>query len=143
MDCMLPAPESRVMDEPPIMDLRLLASPLLSSSSSLSDESWLLIHRSGQLFFLIHLLFTGFCKKSQLARDTCYSCGWGGDKFACCCDHTFCGSLLCGKKCPEYFVSFDDNFWDFNFFWMITYSVAVFCVERSTLNTLFVLDGQF
>ena len=40
-------------------------------------------------------------------------------------DHTFCGSLLCGKKCPEYFVSFDDNFWDLNFFEMITHFVVV------------------
>ena len=30
--------------------------------------------------------------------------------------HTFCGSLLCGKKCPEYFVSFVNNFWDLIFF---------------------------
>ena len=30
-------------------------------------------------FLVVYRLFTGFCKKSQLARDTCYS---SGDKFA-------------------------------------------------------------
>ena len=50
-------------------------------------------------------------------------------------DHTFCGGLLCGKKYPEYFVGFDNNFWDLKNFWMITHFVAVFCVGNNTLTT--------
>ena len=33
-----------------------------------------------------------------------------GDSLPCCCDHTFCGGLFCGKVCPWYFVKFWQQF---------------------------------